>query len=101
MQDIVREAVDFLWALVLYHPTLLRVINTCSMEAPNEAPPSCTNSRDWPAILVSPGLVLNVSLNLKAQQLKIRKEQQRLIGAWSCWLGCEAMSESVYDLGCQ
>lgn len=72
VQDTVREAVDFLWALVLYHPTLLRVINTCSMEAPNEALPSCTNSRDWPAILVSPALISNLSLNLKAEQMESR-----------------------------
>lgn len=60
VQDIVHEAIAFLWALVLYKPSLLRVINTCNMEAPTAKQPCAT--RDWPAILVCSPIWLGQTL---------------------------------------
>ncbi|KAK9908051.1 hypothetical protein WJX75_002163 [Coccomyxa subellipsoidea] len=82
VKDTVREAVDYLWALVLYHPTLLRVINTCSTEAPNEALPSCTNSRDWPAILACMQLTKKQGEQLLTCRRTILHDVSALIAEW-------------------
>lgn len=53
IQDMVQEALAFLWALVLNNPRLLSTVTACNMEAPKASQCSSNHSQDWSAILVS------------------------------------------------
>ncbi|EIE21052.1 hypothetical protein COCSUDRAFT_48251 [Coccomyxa subellipsoidea C-169] len=80
VKDIVHEAIAFLWALVLYKPSLLRVINTCNMEAPT-AKQTCA-TRDWPAILARMQLTEAQAQQLLAVRRALLNEVGALIAEW-------------------
>ncbi len=51
LQALVREQVEFFWALIDYNPTALSCLPSLNIEDPSA--PSFGDPRDWPAILVS------------------------------------------------
>ncbi|BDA45153.1 hypothetical protein COCOBI_06-6330 [Coccomyxa sp. Obi] len=53
IEALVREMIEFYWALVDYNPTTLSWLPSINVEDPSAPGPSTGDPRDWPAILES------------------------------------------------